>query len=133
MQNSALSRFHHYVEQTSRVDVQERRKKYAVYLADGMFRSFDAMSRAAGGNSLDRKWLSQAMRDGQIRIGSDGILRLAAPQASSHADYYAMASDGLMGLGLTLLAINLEGILDGSVKIQFKYLDDESDPIQDGS
>jgi hypothetical protein len=124
VQNSALNRFHEYVEQTSRVDVQERRKKYAVYLSDGMFRSFDAMSRAAGGNSLDRKWLSQAMRDGQIRIGSDGILRLAAPQTSSPADYFEMAGAGLMGLGLTQLAINLEGILDGSIKIQFKYLDD---------
>lgn len=76
MYNPSVTRFIEYVEKTSRPDVWGKRKEFVRQLCEGNYPSILQLVTAAGGNRRDREWLSQALRDGAIKIGEGGFLRL---------------------------------------------------------
>lgn len=81
MQPSDTTEFFNYIERTSRPDVQAKRRLLARPLIEAKYSSINLLVRAIDGNTRDRVWVSQALKDGAIVRGPEGELQL--PEASA--------------------------------------------------
>lgn len=69
--------FRAYIERTGRSETWARRKKLVHELNEHYHQSIQGLVASVGGNSRDRVWVSQAIRDGEItRHPEHGSLRL---------------------------------------------------------
>lgn len=76
MQKPEIARFFDYVSRTSRANVHEKRKRLAHALSEGKYFSIYALVRSIDGNTRDRVWVSQALKDDAIIRRENGALML---------------------------------------------------------
>jgi len=84
MQTAEFSRFSAYVEETTRPVARAKRLAMFQVLDGREAKSMRDLSERVGGNKLDAAWISQAIRDGEIVITSEGTLCLPDVVAAIH-------------------------------------------------
>lgn len=80
METAEMKRFFDYVDSTSRVDAQERRRSMHRPLSGHACRNIQSLVAAVNGNSRDRAWASEALKRGELVRLPDGALALPNPR-----------------------------------------------------
>jgi hypothetical protein len=104
MQSSEFVRFNRYVSSTTKLCAQPKRLALFAALSRREHASAAALVAAVGGNTKDRVWVAQAMRDGEIVLVG-GVLTVPSAretaQASADGDWavrWAAAYEALLNL-----------------------------------
>jgi len=80
METPEYTRFSAYVRRTTRAEAVPKRMQLFSWLNGPSHTSIAGLVNAVGGNSKDREWVSQAIRDKEIVILDDRRMGLPAPK-----------------------------------------------------
>lgn len=91
METPEYIRFSAYVRSTTRVEAVAKRMQLFSWLNGPSHSSISGLVAAIGGNSKDRDWVAQAIKDGEVVVGTDRRLGLPAPKSGLPSPDYVIS------------------------------------------
>lgn len=127
-------RFTDYVNKTSRPAVREQRAQLLGALTGWTCTSVRELCASVGGNTNIRKWIAQAVADGEIVLHESGTYRLPPPEQGDALDQLFIDALGAnRRLKMELLRLGLLPTLVSLLRQAEGLIDDHRDPMPEDS